>query len=244
MQNNKVKMPDWYYRRKYPLYGLFRKYFHGNWMTNAILFVTVVAYLVEVLLSGSFNINGQVLEQLGARWNPDIIAGEWWRLFTPIFLHVTIYHIAFNMAALMYAGTIVEEVYGHFKFLLIYLFSGFSGNLISAFFKPNTISAGASTSLFGLFAVIALLQVVSGFKHQFTELSKGAVVLIVANLVFNLFMPSVDIAGHLGGLVGGAISVLFWSPKSIRWHAFHDILGTLVALALVLVAVWYLLNSI
>lgn len=242
MDNKNVKLPDWYYRRKYPLYGRMRGFFQGNWMTKLIMGLTIAVYLVEFLISSSFNISGQVLELLGARWNPDILAGEWWRLFTPIFLHVTIYHIAFNMAALMYAGTIVEEVYGHFKFLLIYLFSGFCGNLVSTFFKANVISAGASTSLFGLFAVIALLQVVSGFKHQFKEISKTALVLIVSNLIFNLFMPSVDIAGHLGGLLGGAISVVLWSPQGARWYLIRDIGGTLVALAIIVGAISYLLG--
>ncbi|KRM07962.1 rhomboid family intramembrane serine protease [Liquorilactobacillus ghanensis] len=235
-----VKLPEWYLRRQNPVYGWFRRHFSGNWVTNYLIGISIVVYLIEFFLSGSFNISGRVLEIMGGRWNPDLMAGEWWRLFTPIFLHVTVYHIAFNMAALYYAGSLVEEIYGHFKFLLIYLFTGFTGNLLSALFKPNVISAGASTSLFGLFAVLALMQVVRGFRHQFAEISRTATTLIVANLIFNLFTPGVDIAGHIGGLIGGAISVLLWTPADVRKHYLHNILGTAVALVVIVgTCLWF-----
>ncbi|MCC7615743.1 MAG: rhomboid family intramembrane serine protease [Liquorilactobacillus nagelii] len=239
VQKKDIKLPDWYLRRKHPLYGRFKKYFSGHWVTNFLIAITIIVYLIEFFLSGSFNISGRVLEVMGGRWNPDLMAGEWWRLFTPIFLHVTIYHIAFNMVALYYAGPLVEEVYGHFKFLLIYLFTGFTGNLLSALFSQNSISAGASTSLFGLFAVLALMQIVRGFRHQFAEISHSATTLIIANLIFNLFMPGVDIAGHIGGLLGGAISVLLWTPADVRKHYVHDGLGTAAALVVVVgVCLW------
>ena len=85
---------------------------------------------------------------LGAKVNELILAGQVWRLITPILLHASILHIGFNMYALFVIGPQLERFYGHGRFLLLYLIAGFTGNVLSFVLSPNP-SLGASTSVLG-----------------------------------------------------------------------------------------------
>ena len=70
------------------------------------------------------------LVEIGAYDPKRILAGEVWRLLTPVFLHSGLMHIFFNMLILYWAGQRVEEQYGSTEFVLFYLFSGIGANLI------------------------------------------------------------------------------------------------------------------
>ncbi len=64
-----------------------------------------------------------------------------------------------NMVTLYYIGAQVEAIYGHWRYLGIYLLSGIAGNIASfAFGTPNSVSAGASTALFGLFGAFVIFR--------------------------------------------------------------------------------------
>ena len=98
--------------------------------------------------------NPYLLILFGAKYNPLILEGEWWRLITPMFLHIGLIHLVMNSFALYYLGTAVERIYGRYRFLFIYLFAGFAGTLASFLFSPDSISAGASGGIFGLFGAL------------------------------------------------------------------------------------------
>lgn len=85
---------------------------------------------------------------MGARSTPLIREGEWWRLVSPVFLHVGLSHLVVNSVTLLYIGRYIEEFFGHWRMVIIYFVSAFFGNLTSAVFMPSTVSAGASTAIF------------------------------------------------------------------------------------------------
>lgn len=174
------------------------------YVTWALLAVTIGVFLVETFIGGSQNIS--VLVRLGAKTNEMVQAGQWWRLITPIFLHIGIFHIFMNGFTLLYVGQILEPMIGHWRFLLIYMLSGITGNLASfAFGANNVLSAGASTSLFGMFAAFLALALIYRENRFLTELGKSFLGLIVINLIMDLTMTGIDIWGHLGGAVGGLL---------------------------------------
>lgn len=109
--------------------------------------------------------NPYVLLYFGAKYNPAILDGEWWRFFTPMFLHIGFLHLFMNGLSLYYLGTAVESIFGRLRFLIIYLFSGFFGTLASFIFSSH-LSAGASGAIFGLFG--ALLYFGIEHKHTFS----------------------------------------------------------------------------
>ncbi|GEO58119.1 rhomboid family intramembrane serine protease [Companilactobacillus bobalius] len=172
------------------------------YVTWTLLVLTIGVYLVEVLAGGSQNSN--TLMTMGAMTNVSIQTGDWWRLITPIFLHLSVFHIFMNGFTLLYVGQILEPMIGHWRFLTIYLLSGITGNLASfAFGSDNTISVGASTSIFGLFAAFLALGFIYRENRFMTEIGKSFLGLIVVNLLLDLLMPSINIWGHLGGALGG-----------------------------------------
>jgi len=169
-------------------------------ITHILLGLTVGVFLVEWLLGGSTV--SAVLYMLGAKNDQAIIAGQWWRLFTPIFLHMGLMHIVVNGVVIYFMGMQIEALFGHWRMLFLYLLGGVSGNIMSFALSPDQ-SVGASTAIFALFG--AFLMVGESFWENpvIRQLTRQFLLLTVMNLVFDLFSSGIDIWGHVGGLAGG-----------------------------------------
>jgi membrane associated rhomboid family serine protease len=121
-------------------------------------------------------------------------------------------HLLLNMWALWVLGRQLEAVLGRGRFLALYLLSGIGGNVAAYIFSPGAYSAGASTALFGLFAAYAIIVRRLG----------GSLASVLPILAINLFLtftiPGLSVAGHLGGLVTGAIVAagLAYAPRNAR----------------------------
>lgn len=127
--------------------------------------------------------------------------GEVYRLLTSTFMHASILHLVFNMYALSIIGKQVETFLGKPKFLLVYLFSGLTGSLLSCAIT-NSYSLGASGAIFGLMG--SLLYFGYHYRLYLGSVLLGQIVpVIVINLVIGYINPSIDNAAHIGGLVGG-----------------------------------------
>ncbi|RRK09517.1 rhomboid family intramembrane serine protease [Lactiplantibacillus garii] len=169
-------------------------------VTQIILAVTVGVFLIEWLFMGDAGI--LLFNSLGAKNNQAIVAGQWWRLITPMFLHMGLSHIALNAVVIYFMGIQIEAMFGHWRMFLIYMIGGISGNVLS-FALSNDQSVGASTACFALFG--AFLMVGESFWENpvIRQLSGRFLLLTVMNLVFDMFSTGIDIWGHVGGLAGG-----------------------------------------
>ncbi|MEK9164407.1 MAG: rhomboid family intramembrane serine protease [Chloroflexota bacterium] len=172
-------------------------------------FVTYVLFGLNILIFLLQSLTGRDLWfYYGAKINEFIIAGEWWRLVTPMFLHAGLAHIAFNSYALYIFGKQVEALFGHRRFLIIYLLSGIAGSVLSFAMSPSP-SVGASGAICGLIG--ALLIYLYRHRQLFGERGRRQLMQILAvagiNLVIGL-SPGIDNWGHVGGLIGGV--VLTW----------------------------------
>lgn len=186
----------------------------------------------------------------GVHWlqpqSPDLLAwggnlasytltGESWRLFTSMFLHVGIIHLALNMYMLAGLGPYVEEAFGKLRFLLLYLISGLSGSIASALWHgwhriDNSsvnaagqllqsshllmpISVGASGALMGISGAFLGRILISGMNLQERHAigMRGPLVQTIAiNLMIGFLIPGIDDAAHIGGLIGGfVLGVIF-----------------------------------
>ena len=85
----------------------------------------------------------------GAKINHLIVQGQYWRLFTAMFLHIGIMHLFFNSYALYVYGSVVEKLFGRIRFVLIYTIAGLTGSLLSFLLSRNP-AVGASGAIFGL----------------------------------------------------------------------------------------------
>ena len=179
-------------------------------VTYIILGVTVAAYLVQLLTQYIYGYDLAV--GLGAKANDAIRAGQLWRFFTPMLLHGSILHIGFNMYALYIFGIGLERRYGHGRFLLLYILSGFAGSVFSFLFS-SAYSIGASGAIFGLVAAegIFLIQNRKLFGSRFGRALNNVIFVVAINLFLGL-QPGIDNWGHIGGLMGGLIFAWFAGP--------------------------------
>lgn len=145
---------------------------------------------------------------LGAKINEFIIAGEWWRLVTPVFLHANLIHLGINCYSLFIFGTQVEALFGYRRYIVIYMLSGIASVVLSFVMSPS-MSVGASGAIFGL--VGAMLVHLYRHRKLFGERGRRRLVDVAVVAGINLLIglnPGIDNWGHVGGLIGGL--VLAW----------------------------------
>lgn len=178
-------------------------------VTYFLLATTVLVYIAQRITEATMGVDLPAL--YGMKINEAILAGQYWRLVTPMWLHGSLTHIFFNMYALYAIGRGLEQQYGHVRYAILYLVSGFAGNVMSYLLTANP-SLGASTAIFGLVAAEGI------FIYQNRKLFRNAramlgnvIIIVVINLALGL-TGSVDNNGHLGGLVGGLLLAWFGGP--------------------------------
>lgn len=183
-----------------------RKLFQNGkpFFTNIFLAIQIVMFLILEFNGGSTNT--ETLIQYGAKFNPLIYEGEWWRFVSPILLHIGFLHLLMNSFALFYIGPAVERAYGKWKFLFIYLVAGVSGSIVSFAFSPF-LSAGASGAIFGCFGALLYLAVYNR-KVFFRTMGSNLLIVVGINLALGFVIPNIDNAGHIGGLIGGFLAAL------------------------------------
>lgn len=169
---------------------------------TTILLLIMIVYFIIISLNGGTT-DTRTLIRFGALFPPFIKElNQYYRLVTAIFIHIGIMHLFFNGYALYLFGTQLEGLMGHGKFLFFFLLTGLAGNLATYFFAFNTVSAGASGSLFGLFG--AFLYLIQRHREMITpEGRKSIIILLVVNLVFTLVVPNISATAHFGGFIIG-----------------------------------------
>ncbi len=177
---------------------------HRPLWTYVLLGINIAVWLLMTFAGGSEN--PLVLIRFGAKYNPLIVAGQYWRLLTACFVHIGLMHLIFNAWALFNLGLEIETRFGRARFLALYLLSGLFGSVLS-FLGNDALSAGASGAIFGLIgAMIAYFAI---YRRRFGNWGKSRLTsaLVVAgyNLVFGFMAVGIDNLGHIGGLIGGLL---------------------------------------
>jgi membrane associated rhomboid family serine protease len=144
--------------------------------------------------------------------------GEWWRLLTSMFIHLSVIHILMNMYVLYLYGQVVEQMYGHLEYLAIYLLCGIGGSVLTILLAPSQPAGGASGAIFG---IIGLLFAATRRHHAVLGREARAVVAgigtyIVILLVFTFAVPGISWTGHLGGLAVGAVLGFLLPPTGVE----------------------------
>ncbi len=177
----------------------------------------------------------------GANYGPKTTQGEWWRLFTCMFLHIGVLHLLFNMVVLWNVGGFMEQLLGSTGFLVLYLLAGLLGSVASVAWNPFVVSAGASGAIFGLYGgLLAFLVRHRDVQRQdfLAALRTNTLAFLGYNLVFGFIQQGIDMAAHLGGLAGGfvcglALTSSFTLASRARSRGRSGLVG-LVGLSLVL----------
>src|SRR5205085_6791408 len=195
--------------------------------TFVFLAVNVLIFLLMQFAGGTENLD--VLRAYGAKYNSLIKQGEWWRMVTPVFIHIGWIHLLVNMYSLFILGPYVERLYGSAKFVFFWIVTGIAG--VGASFLASSSgrhpsgllgyflfrggdgpSAGASGALFGLVGVLFVFgikfrhELPAGFKRAF---GTGMLPTILINLFIGFSIPMIDNSAHLGGFLAGCVLALF-----------------------------------
>jgi len=178
-------------------------------VTIALVLINIAIYLIDSAMGGT-------LMQAGAIIPSEVQHGQYYRIFASGFLHFNFQHILFNMYALVQSGMVVESFYGSLRFALIYFIAMACGGLLAyeTTLGTNEVTAGASGAIMGLFGAMVSL----GLKTPQLRgtLVRWALFPIAATLFVGFTSPGISNAGHIGGVIGGAISAFIIPPARLR----------------------------
>jgi rhomboid protease GluP len=167
----------------------------GAIVTPVIFWINTLVFLI--MQFGNLN---EAFILLGAN-SFDTLNGQWWRLFTCMFLHGGFMHYAMNSFSLMILGFALERIIRAGIFSVIYLLSGIAAGVTSLWWHSYMSSVGASGAIFGLMGTLLALQLTSILTDESGKSRIGNTVLIIGlNLLYGL-NEGIDNAAHIGGFV-------------------------------------------
>lgn len=241
-------------RRRPGMWGLsdvFRRLFRTGSPTPIITLACITVYVLSLVVDpagalrprGPFEIfspSGRALQMLGATGSFPWARGEWWTLFTAIYLHGGILHILFNVLWIRQLGPAVEEMYGPARFFVIFTVSGVAGFVVSNLLGvPLTV--GASGSIFGLLGAMVAFGRRRGGAFGAMILRQYAQWAIMM-FILGFFMSGVNNLAHAGGFLGGLAAGLVLSLAERRTETTLDHLvaaGSIVATVLSFTLAFY-----
>ena len=174
-------------------------------VTYILLGINILIYILMMLFG-----QNEFISWFGL-YPPAVLSGQYYRLFTCMFLHANLVHLIFNMYALYVIGSQIENFFGKIKYLFTYIFSGIIAGLMSMIFT-KAWSVGASGAIFGL--LDALLYFGYHYRMYLGTVIKSQILpIIILNLIIGFSTSGIDNAAHIGGLIGGVIGAMMCGVK-------------------------------
>jgi len=169
---------------------------------------------------------------------------EWWRLITPILLHAGVIHLLCNVLVQLETGVFFEKEWGSLRWFIIYVTSGIGSSILSVIIKTDAISVGSSGAVMGLFGgklaevcMRACERVRTKQDHVGRQVRKEQCVAVTCSVIVVLafsFIPYVDWAAHLGGLLSGlAVGIFIFACEieSVIWRLAWSMVGIAATVA-------------
>lgn len=187
---------------------------------STLLFAICIVVFVLAERQGSTQTN-ETLIRFGANYRPGVWHGEWWRLFTSMFLHIGVVHLVWNLWAGFSWTAPFERVVGTWRFLVIYLLSGLVGSAVSII-GHDVVSAGASGALFGVMggSLVLMRARMGGWRALWNE--PGPQRMILTTIMWLAIGPFVgfDSFAHAGGMAAGMALTSGFLPRGQYRLAF------------------------
>ncbi len=179
--------------------------------TYILIAVNVLIYVYTSVVGGSFLSTDTSMLYVWGQTGSAVLEGAYYQLFTSMFVHADIVHIAGNMIFLLVFGLRCEEMFSLPEYLGIYFVGGIAGNMLSLLFLPwNVVSIGASGAIFALFGAAVI--------HARRSVGQS----IIGALIYGFFLlflsssPNVNYLAHIGGLAVGLIIGYFLATRRKR----------------------------
>jgi rhomboid protease GluP len=166
--------------------------------TYILIALNIAMYIYTSVEGGNFLTTSGTMIYTYVQVNAFVFQGAYWQLFTSMFVHADIAHIAGNMLFLLIFGLRSEEMFSLPEYFSIYFIGGLTGNLLSLLL-PNIVSVGASGAIFSLFGAAVIYA-----RRSVRQSIIGA----LAYAFFLLILSSgtgVNNFAHIGGLLTGLL---------------------------------------
>lgn len=165
--------------------------------TTFLVMANLLVYVYTSVVGGNFIETGDSALYQWGQFNRYVMNGGYWQLLTSIFVHVHIIHLSLNMLFLLIFGFRAEELFSPEEYFFVYFLSGLSGNLLTLLMPLDTVSAGASGAIFGIFGACTIY-----LRKTFGQSIVGALMYSFFLLIMT-WGRGVNIFAHFGGLAAG-----------------------------------------
>ncbi|MFO7537827.1 MAG: rhomboid family intramembrane serine protease, partial [Chloroflexota bacterium] len=155
-----------------------------------------------------------LLLRFGAKYGPAILAGDYWRLMTAIWIHSGLLHLGLNCYGLYIMGTETERFFGRARTLIIYLLAGVA-SVIASYMADGRLAVGASGAIFGLVGALAIFFLRNRrlFGAMGRRVLGNLALIVLLNLIFGLTVAGIDNWAHMGGLAAGLLLAWALAPQ-------------------------------
>ena len=228
-------------------------------VTKVLIALNFAAFAIELVVGGAGSLlQGPTVQQLvrlggSVPYYPrpsgtvvGIATGEYWRLFTSMFLHAGIIHIALNMYGLWLFGRVLEDELGSLKMLAVYLMSGLAGGAFSFAFGSGAVGVGASGAIYGLLGAFVAYNYRRRHMRFYRARLQAVMPWVILNIFLSFSISFIDWHAHVGGLVAGALALYIaegtGSPqtkRAIMVAGFLGLAALTVALCIYGTAHWH-----
>ncbi|HET7579389.1 MAG TPA: rhomboid family intramembrane serine protease [Bacillales bacterium] len=199
----------------------FRSFLRHYPLVSIIIAINLIIFLAVNLLPSPIGRPGGTITTFMVEWHGGIEQGQYWRLITPIFLHIGFSHVLFNSFWTVLFAPALERILGKWKFVVAYLGTGIIGNIATYYLlDPRTLSFGASGAIFGLFGIYIYMVL---FRKDLIDRPSSSIVIWIAvfAVITTFFTQGVNIVAHLFGLIGGLLlgpPLLSRVPQNFSWQ--------------------------
>ena len=204
----------------------------GPYVTYIVALICVLVYLISLYFYRYTYNSSEVAIIIGGYYKIFVVAGQWWRIFTAGFVHVDVFHLLVNMLSLISLGRLLENYYGHIKFLIVLLVGIVFGNLFLFALNDNIVAVGISGGLYALLACLAM-YIYNTKMYKIPAVMHNVIYIFLVNLMINL-LPSIGYYAHLGGFIAG-ILLAFIFTKNSNWVSLKNntiIVGIILCIVL------------
>ncbi len=212
-----------------------------SYMVTPYLVYANLLVFIAMILAGLSPLHPKAysLLQWGGNYKPAILAGEWWRMLSYMFVHAGGAHLLGNTFALLYIGMFLEPLIGKFRFGAAYMITGIFAGAASLLMHPASVGVGASGAIFGMYGVfLALLSTrfINGTQRK--TMLRSLLFFIVYNLMMGL-QGNTDNAAHIGGLVSGLLIGYAFYPGIVKREQLNkQLVLTAILLVIAVVTSW------
>lgn len=177
-----------------------------NKTTAILLLLNIIVFLIMIF--DGLNIvspTPKELLEIGGNRRFEVMNGEYWRLFSSMFIHGGILHLFMNLIGLGLGSSLLENVLGSVKLIIIYIICGILASLASIYWHENTVSVGASGAIFGLYGLILAFTVFKIYPNYMRGMTWMLLGLYAGVSLLFGFLGGIDNAAHFGGLISGFV---------------------------------------